>query len=70
MRTLVLAAGVALVAKPASEASTLLVEQRPGKRDEPWRAVPNGDVAKHVREWATAHEVSLTNVDLDDLEET
>ena len=58
-KTLVLAAGVALVAKPASEASTLLVEERPGKRPKPWRAVPNGDVAKHVREWARNHGVTV-----------
>lgn len=59
MRTLVLASGVALVAKPASDLSTLLVEQRPGKRDEPWRAVPNGDVDRHVRQWAEAHGVAV-----------
>lgn len=55
MRILVIATGVLLVGKPASEHSTLLVEQRPGKRDKPWRAVPNGDVARHVEQWALAH---------------
>ncbi len=58
-KTLVLAAGVALVAKPASEASTLLVEERHGKRPKPWRAVPNGDVDRHVREWAESHGVTV-----------
>lgn len=57
--TLVLAAGVALVAKPASERTTLLVEERHGKRPVPWRAVPNHDVARHVREWAESHGVTV-----------
>ncbi len=57
-RTLVTATGVLLRSEPASERSTLLVEVRPGKKPETWRAVPNEDVHKHARDWAAEHGVT------------
>lgn len=57
-RTLVIASSVILVAKTEGERTTLLVEQRPGKRDKPWRGVRNEDVDEHAARWALEHGIS------------